>query len=433
MMNNPSPGRFRIGKWWRGVLTAFLTTLLMVSCQRTTPDLASGAPVTLKVNGWGSTAIEERLLQQVLHAFEASHPGIQVEFETIADQYMDVIKTRLIGEAAADVFYLDVFEAPFLMTQGVLEPLDAYIPLEFDLADFDPNLLQAFRANQQLYGLPKDYSTLALFYNRQAFAEAGITRPPQTWDELLDDARTLTRDRNNDGQPDQYGLGILPELPRMMTALQAYGGQVLDAQGNATFAEPAALQGLEQIVNPYQQDRTIVQPSDVGANSGTEMFGQGRVAMVIEGNWAIPFLQDTFPKIDFATAEVPRMNDRPGTMVFTVAYVMNAQSRHKREAWELIAYLTGKTGMAQWTSTGFALPTRSSVAQLQKQNEDELRSPLVAGLQYATPWQIGQYPTPIVNAFNNQFISVLLGQQPLAPAMQKAQAEANEQLRVARE
>jgi multiple sugar transport system substrate-binding protein len=147
--------------------------------------------------------------------------------------------------------------------------------------------------------------------------------------------------------------------------------------------------------------------------------------MVIEGNWAIPYLKDTFPQLDFATAEVPTINDKKGTMLFTVAYVMNKQTQHKAEAWELISYLTGKEGMEKWTATGFALPTRKSVAEKLGYDKDPLRSPFLAGVNYAMPWQAGKYPAAIMNNFDNQFISALLGQQPLQQALQRAQTQAN--------
>jgi multiple sugar transport system substrate-binding protein len=423
------------------------TFLLVVSCQRSELSPSLIEPVTIKLGGWGASPAEQRLLNQVLRDFEASHPSIKVRLEVIADQYMDVIKTRLIGDAAPDVFYLDALEAPFLIQQNVLEPLDSYITSKFDLADFEPNLLHPFTFQSRIYGLPKDYSTLALFYNWQAFAAAGLTRPPQTWAELLTDAKLLTVDSDRDGKPEQYGFGMMPELARQAYMIRAMGGQVVDGKGYATFASQAGLKGLNLIVQQYQRDRTSARPLDVGTNNGSEMFGQGEAAMVIEGNWAIPYLQDTFPDLDFATAEVPKVNDQPGTMVYTVAYVMNQQAKHKPEAWELIAYLTGKVGMAKWTSTGFAMPSRKSVAQQLKNDGDSLRdgkaaratspmgkrlrAPLVAGVRYATPWQIGQYPAAIMNSFNNHYLSAVLGQQPLRAAMIQAQESANRQIRAA--
>ncbi len=393
-------------------------------------------PVTLKLSGWSASPAEQRLLNQVLRDFEASHPSIRVRFEVIADQYMDVIKTRLIGDAAPDVFYLDAMEAPFFMQQNVLEPLNAYIPAAFDLADFEPNLLQPFTLQNRVYGLPKDFSTLALFYNRKAFAAAGLSHPPKTWEEMLIASKKLTIDLNKDGRPDQYGFGILPELSRQAHSIKAFGGQVVNTRGYATFATDDGINGVNPMVQQYQNDRTSARAIDVGANNGSEMFGQGKAAMVIEGNWAIPYLQSTFPNLDFATAELPKINNQSATMAFTVAYVMNHQTQHKQAAWELIAYLTGKVGMEKWTGTGFALPSRKSVAQkLNAQtlegDGDRLRAPLLAGVSYATPWQVGQFPTAIVNNFNNQYLSALLGQQLLPTAMIRAQESANQQIKAA--
>jgi multiple sugar transport system substrate-binding protein len=404
------------------VIAIAIAIVACQSLQLPSKPLAS-TTVTIKLSGWGGSPVEQKLLRQVLQDFEAQHPTIKVKYEVIADQYMDVIKTRLVGEAAPDIFYLDALEAPFLMSQNVLEPLESYITPEFDLTDFEDTLLDSFKYQNQIYGLPKDYSTLALFYNKKAFAAAGLSNPPATWEELRNYSKQLT------GKINRYGFGEIPELARQSYKIKAFGGQLVDQNGSATFASEASLQGLELVVDQYQKDRSSAQKSDVGTNSGSEMFGQSKVAMVIEGNWAIPYLTETFPQVEFATAPVPTINGKKGTMVFTVAYVMNKQAQHKAEAWELISYLTGKEGMQKWTGTGFALPTRKSVAKNLGYDQDLLRSPLVAGVDYATPWQVGKYPSAIVNNFDNQFVSALLGQQPLKQAMLKAENEANQQIR----
>lgn len=394
--------------------------IAIVSCHHL--PLLSKPLVTIKLSGWAGSPIEQTLLKQVLQDFEAQHPAIKVKYEVISDQYMDVIKTRLVGEAAPDVFYLDALEAPFLMSQNVLEPLDTYITPEFDLKDFEENLLNSFQYQSHIYGLPKDYSTLSLFYNQKAFSNVGLSSPPTTWDELRNYSQQLT------GKLNKYGFGESIELARQGYKIKAFGGQIIDTDGYAAFASDASLQGLNLVIDQYQKDRTSAQKSDVGTSSGSEMFGQNKVAMVIEGNWAIPYLTATFPQIDFATAEVPSIDNKKGTMVFTVAYVMNKQTQHKAAAWELISYLTGKEGMEKWTGTGFALPSRKSVAQKLGYEQDKLRSPLVAGVNYATPWQVGKYPNAIVNNFDNQFVSAMLGEQPLKQAMLQAQNAANQQI-----
>lgn len=414
----------------KALYTWVLLLLLIISLTACGSPTTQGI-TTITLSGWQSNPNEKQLLKQVLRNFETQYPNIKVKHEVINDQYMDVIKTRLIGDTAPDVFYLDSFEAPLLMKYGVLEPLNSYIPPEFNLGDFQPSLLKAFQLGNQTYGVPKDFSTLALFYNQKAFQEAGINQIPKTWEQLRKLSKKLTVDKNRDGRNEQYGFGLAPELSRQYFMIKAFGGNLVDQKGNAVFASTQSLKGLEQIIEQYRKDRTSAQPSDIGANSGSEMFGQGKVAMVIEGSWAIPYLKDTFPKLEFATAEVPKVGRKKGTMAFTVAYVMNKKSKKKNAAWQLISYLTSKEGMKAWAKEGLVLPSRKSVLTELGYDSNPLYTPFVKGATYATIWQAGENLPTILLHFNNQFISALIGEQPLKNAMLKAQKAANKEIKAA--
>lgn len=376
--------------------------------------------VEITFAGWGSTPAEGKLLDELLADFERKHPNIKVKHEVIADQYMDVIRTRLIGGKGPDVFYLDAIEAPALIETGVLEPLDRFITSDFDMADFEKPLLHAFQQGNHTFGFPKGYSTLALFYNKKMLSAAGV-QVPKTWDELRAASKKLTTGHKI------YGFGQNPELARTLFIAQSLGGHVVK-NNRANFTDPAVLNALQPYVDQHLQDKTAGQPSDVGANWTGEMLGQGKAAMVLEGNWAIPFLQDTFPNVDFGTAEVPTINGKKGTMAFTVAYVMNAASQKKQAAWELISYLTGKEGMKTWASKKFELPTRKSVAAELGYDKDPLLGPLVKGAPYATVWSAGSTLPTIFNNFNNQFVSAYMGERPLREALQDAQKQANEEI-----
>lgn len=412
------------------ILSRFILLLLVIISL--TGCSSSGAEdiTTITLSGWQSNLNERQLLEQVLKNFESAHANVKVKFEVINDQYMDVIKTRLIGDAAPDVFYLDAIDAPLLMKYEVLEPLDSYITVDFDLADFESSLLNAFRYNGKIYGLPKDFSTLALFYNKTAFTEVGLTKAPTTWNELREYSKKLTIDINRDGRIEQYGFGLAPELARQAFMIKAFGGRLIDHEGNAAFATPESLKGLQLVVNQYREHFSA-QPSDVGASSGSEMFGQG-TAMVIEGSWAIPYLKDTFPQIEFATAEVPTVNNKKGTMAYTVAYVMNKKAHHKELAWQLISYLTGKDGMKAWANEGLVLPTRKSVLAELGYDQNPLYSPFIVGATYATIWQSGENLPTIFTNFNNQFISALLGEESLLVALKTAQKTANKEILAAK-
>ncbi len=382
--------------------------------------------VEITLSGWQSNPIESRLLEEVIDQFEAKYPNIKVKHEVINSQYMDVIKTRLIGEVAPDVFYLDAFEAPLLMKYEVLEPLNSYIKPGFNVSDFEPTLINAFKRNGKIYGIPKDFSTLALFYDKTAFANANINQPPKTWNELIQYSKKLTLSEPNGTT--RYGFGITPELPRQQFIIQAFGGELVDRNNYAVFATPESLKGLQLVIEQYRRDRSSAQPSDVGASSGDDMLGQGKVAMLLSGAWSIPYFKETFPNLKFATAEVPTINGKKGTMAYTVAYVMNRKSAHKEAAWKLIEYLTSEAAMRTSGNQGFALPSRRSVLAGLSSDRNSLYAPLIAGASYATIWQAGETLPTILTNFDNQFVSALIGQQSLKDAMQKAQDTANREI-----
>jgi len=399
---------------------SILALMMLAGCRSTQKNQA----IEITLSGWQSNPAESRLLEQVIAQFEKKHPNIRVKREVINSQYMDVIKTRLIGEVAPDVFYLDALEAPLLMKYKVLEPLDSYIKPEFNIADFEPTLLNAFRQNNQIYGIPKDFTTLALFYSKTAFAKANLTQPPKTWNEFIQYSKVLTKQ----GAVKQFGSAVTPELPRQQFLIQAFGGRLVDRNNYATFASPEGLKGLQLVVDQYRRDRSAAQPSDVGANSGDEMFGRGNAAMILSGAWTIPYFRETFPNLEFSTAEVPTINGKRGTMAYTVAYVMNRGSKHKQAAWKLIEYLTSSEGMKVSGNQRFALPSRRSVLTDLGYDRDPLYAPLVAGAKYATIWQAGETLPIILTNFDNQFISALLGEQSLSDAMKKAQDTANREI-----
>lgn len=87
--------------------------IAVISCQNFPLSKHPSSAVTIKLSGWAGNPIEQQLLKQLLQDFEAQHPDIKVRYEVISDQYMDVITTRLIGEAAPDIFYMESLEAPF--------------------------------------------------------------------------------------------------------------------------------------------------------------------------------------------------------------------------------------------------------------------------------------------------------------------------------
>lgn len=373
------------------------------------------AEETVRLSGWVSSPQETKLLKKLLESFESKYPDINVKYEPISGNYMQKIQTMLAAGNAPDVFYLDSSEAPTLMSTGALQPIDQYIEeSDFNLDDFFDSLLNGFTWEGNVYGLPKDVSTLALFYNKELFDEAGVEYPDQswTWQDYISAGEKITKDTDGDGKIDQWGMVLTSSLSRFLPFVYQNEGKFIDVEERKMVAGENTLEALEFYSDLKNEHEIATTPSGVGAQWLGDALAKGNVGMVLTGNWTIPYMENNAPKVEYGTAVLPKKEQR-ATLAFTVAYVIPKQSDKKEAAWKLLSYLTGKKGMTKWTNLGLALPTRHSVTEDFKYQDDPLRQALMSGIDNAHPWQFAPGFGPVLDRVNAELQSVMLnGKEP---------------------
>ena len=134
--------------------------------------------------GWSSGPDEDALVQQMVAAFNKTHPTIHATFSVINGNYVEAMTARFAARNPPDVFYVDSSVAPGWMGQGVLEPLNGFVKKsKYDTKPFYPGLLKAFMTGKTIYGFPKDWSPLAVEVNKAMFAKVGGP-VPKTWASL---------------------------------------------------------------------------------------------------------------------------------------------------------------------------------------------------------------------------------------------------------
>ena len=348
----------------------------------------------VRFSGFRSSDAEEELLQQVLDAFAAQYPNIEVNYEPIPEGYVEQMTAQFSAGEPPDLFYMQAEFANAWVEDGLIEPLDPYFEgnAEFDTEPFFDPLLAAFQFDGQTYGLPKDASPLALFTNPDILGAAGV-EVPTNWDELRSAAEALTSD-------DVAGICVGSELPRVGAFIYQAGGAIYNEdKTELTIAEPASVEGIDLYLELHDAG-SLQSPAEIGASWCGEAFGQGQAAMTMEGNWLVPALENDFPETPYEISELPQ-GAQQGNLAFTVSYSIGADSENKDAAWVLLQYLTGPEGMAEWTSLGLALPSRSDVEPAAG------REALVAGLEYATAYAFERAFPDVQAAFNNELTRVL--------------------------
>lgn len=387
------------------------TMLVLVACQ-TGGSGSSGPPTTeaggegtaideeavtgeVRLSGGRSSDAEEALLQETLDAFAEKYPNIEVNYEPVPADYATVMAAQFSAGDPPDLFYVGATgEAAPWIEQDLLEPLGPYIEgnPEIGLDQFYPPLLAPFQRDGETYGLPKDASPLALFYNPEMLSAAGVT-PPTNWEELQAAAEALT-------DADVTGLCLGAEIQRWGAFIYQNGGAIYNEDNTEMILDsPETVEAIDYLLELHESG-AMQTPAEIGATWCGEAFGNGLAAMTMEGNWMVSAMDNDFPDTPYEMAELPQ-GAQQGNLAFTVAYSMGVDSPNKEAAWVLLQYLSGQEGMAKWTSLGLALPARADVEPA------EGRDALVAGLEYATAYGFPSDWIPVQDAFNNKLTEVL--------------------------
>jgi multiple sugar transport system substrate-binding protein len=401
------------------------------SSTNTTAAAPESGTVTLTVSGWSSSPAEDALVQQNLHNFEQSHPNIKVNWSPIPGDYHTKMRANVASGTVPDVFYLQPAMSSAYIGAGQLLNLSPYMARDgVKASDYYSALLNPFTCTKgQVFGLPKDWNSLGVFYNKQMFQAAGLSTPTAswTWDDLKADTQKLTK---NPGAPNSvYGIVLSADASRWGAFLLANGGSVLNKEGTqATFNNQIGVSALDFYAS-FLKNHTGALPTTVGAPWNGDAFGKQRAAMVIEGGWLIPYMTTTYPNVQYGIVPLPMSpNGKRADLTFTNAWSAYSGTKHPEAAWELVKYMTGSTVQSSQLNAGFALPTLQSLA-----NADYFTShPDVKVLFDAATYSYADYYGPQDSAIHTDLATaiqeVMLGKQDAQTALNNAATQVNSSL-----
>ena len=334
-----------------------------ISCPsntNTTAAAPASGSVTLTVAGWTSTPAEDALVQSNLKNFEQAHPNIHINWSPIPGDYATKMRANVASGTVPDVFYLSPDMSSEYISAGKLLNLSPYMARDHvSASDYYPSLLSPFVCTSgQIYGLPKDWSSLGIFYNKQMFQAAGLSAPSAnwTWSDMQNDAAKLTKNAGTSNAV--YGMSLSADASRWGAFLLANGGTMLNKDGTqATFNNAAGVNALTYY-DSYIKNHTGVLPTQVGAPWNGDAFGKAKAAMTVEGPWLIPYMASTYPNIQYAVAPLPTApTGKQANLIFTNAWAAYSGTKNPEAAWELVKYMTGTTVQKSQLDAGFALPT----------------------------------------------------------------------------
>ncbi len=310
--------------------------------------------------------VEVQGYEQMVSAFEEANPDVEVALTPVPDQDDLLVKLTTAFRAgdAPDVFLVNYRSYGGFAEQGVLAPVQPYVDEStlIDLEDYAQPSLDAFRYDgDELTCFPQNASSLAVYYNEDLFAAAGVPAPEPgwTWDDFLAAAQELTRG-------DVYGLGVEASLIRVAPFVWSNGGEVVDDQDEPTtltLDSGPAREALDFFLDLQTVHGVVPPDREEQAQTSEERFLAGRLGMFMDSRKAVPTLR-TIDDFSWDVAPVPvAPGGEPATILHGDAYCMAATSDDLDATWRLVEFANSAEGQRILAASGRTVPSRVDVAR----------------------------------------------------------------------
>jgi len=252
--------------------------------------LAAGRPIEFSI--W-SAAVDT--VKSHITAFEAK-TGLAVDLSTAPwAQYRETLVTKFVGGAPLDTLWVSDSWLPEWAEAGWLSPIGDFPQLTAYNSDVDDFCVKSMTYNGQQYGITYYSDWMGFLYNEEMLSKAGITTPPESWDQVTEQALKIK----------QAGLAQYPVLLSfaqeswliefISAMVFSQGGRLVDDKNVAVMADPehGAVKALRWAVDAVQKHK-IVSPAcvETGELAGLKAFGSGQFAFGLMPKYRLRTLND---------------------------------------------------------------------------------------------------------------------------------------------
>lgn len=390
----------------------------------------------------GSDAFEE-----IIAKYKALHPFITIEYKKLRyEEYENELLNALAEDRGPDIF--SIHNTWIRKYQTKLTPMPATITMAYPvvkgtvkkevipelrttnsltLGEIKNNFVDVVAgdvilSDGQVYGLPLSVDTLAMYYNRDLFNNAGITQAPLYWNkEFLQDVTKLTK-QNAEQKIAQAGVALgganVNRFSDILSVLMMQNGALMVGGDNrVTFnLVPTASQdnnynpGLEALrfytdfTNPAKE--SYAWSGDLP--NSLEMFMSGNLGIMFGYAYDLATIKAQAPKLNFAIAKMPQIEGNPPTNINFANYwveVVSKKSQHQSEAWDFVQFMTA-AGQAESYLAKTKKPTALRVLVAQQRADDEI-GVFADQVLTAKSWYKGKNATAAEDAIREMIETVM--------------------------
>ncbi|MFF4176135.1 extracellular solute-binding protein [Streptomyces sp. NPDC001750] len=400
----------------RGITATALVAALALAATACGSDDGNGG--TSKGSGelsgtvtWWDTSTagsEDKVFKKLAEDFTKEHPKVRVNYVNVpfGDAQNKFKNAAQSGSGAPDVIRSEVAWTPEFADLGYLAPLDGTPALKKP-DDFLKQAAASTKYRDKTYAVPQVIDSMGVFYNKKIFKEAGV-EVPKTVDELKSVAKKI---KDKTGKTGMYLRG--DDAYWFLSFLYGEGGDMVDAGNNTVTIDNAQGVKAMKVVKDLVDSGAAKTDATDGWENMQASFKDGKVAMIINGPWAVA---DTYAgkefkdKANLGVAPVPAGSARQGAPQGGHNLAVYAGSKNLDASYAFVEYMTSAETQAKVTKELSLLPTRTSAYGMKDVVDNEIVGFFKPVVETAVerPWipETGSLFAPLVT----EYTKVLTGQ-----------------------
>ena len=343
------------------------------------------APKRIDLEFWG-VFDDPSFFQEAIRNFRQLNPDINVRFVSFPfEEYEKSVIDALAAGRGPDIWMIQ--NTWLAKHKDKLSPLDQNDKeLNYKLFNFQQDFVDVVQAdlidNGQIYALPLYADTLALYYNKGLLNSAGISSPPENWENFNEAVRALTKiDKKGNIEKSGAAIGTARNINRstdiLMLLMIQSGTQMIDpARNQAVFSDPVGFKPVGLTALEYYTDFSNPAKSVYAWNDNqfysVDAFVTERTAMMFNYSHHIQTIRAKAPRLNFGVALMPQPEGASIRVDYAnyFAPAVSGSSKNKTAAWRFLVYLASKEGALSFLRESSRPAARRDLIDFQKTDPD---------------------------------------------------------------
>ena len=296
--------------------------------------------------------------------FNKDNEGIDLTVEVVSwNDIYTVVNTRISGNSAPDILNIDVFAD--YQADDLLLPAEEFVSPE-TYAKMYPAFLEQSNIDGTIWAIPDLASARAMYYNVDILEAAGV-EVPTTWEELTEACKKI---KEYDSSIYPWGIDMTTDEGQAAFAYYIWnnGGDFTDADGNWTLNTPENVEAIEYAISLVKDGYTNSDPANETRYTLQDLFGAGKLAMMIGPNSIPTYIKEGGSSINYAFAAIPTNGGNPSVSAGVMDRFMCFDNDHSDEKIEAIKtffdYFYDDARYSDWVLMEGFLPATSAGGEI---------------------------------------------------------------------